>query len=150
MLRSNEPNPIAEQKPSLTDDYPDNVFKYMIGSDWEVAFHEDFFAEFGTFPAALQDELLAHASVLSKLGPALGRPLVDTLKGSRLRNLKELRFAWRNGAWRVAFAFDSQRRAILLVAGDKTGQHQGTFYRRLLRVAERRFAEHQRSLTKQD
>ena len=122
----------------------------MIRSDWEVAFHEDFFAEFSAFPAALQDELLAHASVLAKLGPELGRPLVDTLKGCRLRNLKELRFAWRNGAWRVAFAFDSQRRAILLVAGDKTGQHQGTFYRRLVRVAEQRFEAHQRRLAQQD
>jgi len=46
---------------------------------------------------------------------------VDTLKGSRYANMKELRFSAADGEWRVAFAFDPRRAAILLVAGDKSG-----------------------------
>jgi hypothetical protein len=73
--------------------------------------------------------LLAHAEVLADFGPALGRPHVDTLAGSRHANMKELRFNAVDGVWRVAFAFDPERRAILLVAGDKSGMSQARFYK---------------------
>lgn len=58
---------------------------------------------------------------LREYGPALGRPEVDTLNGSKHANMKELRFRADGGVWRVAFAFDPERNAILLVAGDKSG-----------------------------
>ncbi len=58
--------------------------------------------------------------VLAEHGPTLGRPLVDTLTGLKLANLKELRPRQTNV--RVLFVFDPWRSAILLVAGDKTGQ----------------------------
>lgn len=54
----------------------------------------------------------------------LGRPYVDTLEGSKYPNMKELRFTADDGVWRVAFAFDPQREAIVLVAGDKAGVAQ--------------------------
>jgi hypothetical protein len=56
--------------------------------------------------------------------------------------MKELRFNWSNQVWRVAFAFDPQRQAILLVAGDKGGADQRRFYKRLLAVADKRYGEH--------
>jgi hypothetical protein len=59
--------------------------------------------------------------MLEQFGPHLGRPHVDTLQGSRHSNMKELRFTAADGVWRVAFAFDPERHAILLVAGDKSG-----------------------------
>ena len=70
---------------------------------------------------AVQDELLAHAKLLEQFGPQLGRPRVDTLNGSRHANMKELRFDANDGVWRVAFAFDPKRQAMLLVPGDKSG-----------------------------
>jgi len=82
------------------------------------------------------------------VGPTLGRPRVDTLKGSRHANMKELRFDADHGAWRVAFAFDTERRAILLVAGDKSGGSQDRFYRQRIRTADRRFDEHLKNLKK--
>ena len=66
-------------------------------------------------------ELLALSRLLQQFGPQLGRPRVDTLNGSRHANMKELRFSAADGEWRVAFAFDPTRSAILLVAGDKSG-----------------------------
>ncbi|WP_231694688.1 type II toxin-antitoxin system RelE/ParE family toxin [Ottowia caeni] len=77
--------------------------------------------EFITLKEDLQDELLAHARTLAEFGPNLGRPTVDTLKGSRRTNMQELRFSLNCQVWRVAFAFDAQRKAILLVGGDKGG-----------------------------
>jgi hypothetical protein len=77
-------------------------------------------------------EILALSRLLQKVGPQLGRPRVDTLKGSKYSNMKELRFSAANGEWRVAFAFDRKRKAILLVAGDKSGQSQRRFYRDLI------------------
>ena len=59
---------------------------------WNVLFHDDFHAEFQAMDGTLQDELLAHARLLQEFGPHLGRPTVDTLKGSKHANMKELRF----------------------------------------------------------
>jgi hypothetical protein len=57
-----------------------------------------------------------------------------------MANLKELRFAAGGGVWRVAFAFDARRAAVLLEAGDKRGKAEARFYRTLIATAERRFA----------
>lgn len=90
----------------------------------------------------MQSEILALSLVLEQFGPQLGRPRVDSLKGSRHMNMKELRFSAANGEWRVAFAFDPARKAILLVAGDKSGGSQKRFYRELIRKADVRFDAH--------
>ena len=87
--------------------------------------------------------------MLAEFGPNLGRPTVDTLKGSRHTNMKELRFSWSGQVWRVAFAFDPQRQAILLVGGDKGGADQRRFYKRLIQVADERYDEHVGSLAQQ-
>ena len=109
---------------------------------WIVLFHDEFDAEFERLKADLQDELLAHARLLAEFGPNLGRPTVDTLKGSRHPNMKELRFSWSGQVWRVAFAFDPRRQAILLVGGDKGGADQRRFYKRLLAQADERYDNH--------
>ncbi|MGB7989204.1 MAG: type II toxin-antitoxin system RelE/ParE family toxin [Candidatus Methylophosphatis roskildensis] len=92
----------------------------------------------------MQDELLAHALLLREFGPNLGRPTVDGLKGSKHANMKELRFSWESEVWRVAFAFDLKREAILLVGGNKAGadQRRFCFYKRLISVADTRFDQH--------
>lgn len=109
---------------------------------WEVHFDRAFSSEFDALPSEVQDELLAHAKLLEEFGPTLGRPRVDTLNGSRHANMKELRFRSAGGVWRVAFAFDPQRRAILLVASDKAGGSQRRFYRGLITKADDRFDRH--------
>lgn len=109
---------------------------------WEVGLDPAFDAEFDDLPIAVQDELLAQAKLLEVFGPELGRPRVDTLKGSSHANMKELRFEAENGVWRVAFAFDPKRRAVLLVAGDKSGVGEKRFYRQLIKKADKRFDTH--------
>jgi len=114
----------------------------MIAVTWTVEFADEFEPEFDELPQPVQDELLAHARVLERFGPELGRPRVDTLKGSRHANMKELRFDAAKGVWRVAFAFDPRRKAVLLVAGDKSGVKERLFYRRLIANADQRFDAH--------
>jgi hypothetical protein len=109
---------------------------------WVVEFHWEFVPEFAALTPTVQTELLAHAKLLELFGPSLSRPRVDTLNGSRHANMKELRFNADQGVWRVAFAFDPKRQAILLVAGDKAGVNQTRFYRRLIQIADKRFDAH--------
>lgn len=112
------------------------------GMNWQVVFHDQFEPEFAALTANVQDELLAHAVLLRDYGPGLGRPTVDTLKGSQHSNMKELRFRHGKEVWRVAFAFDPARQAVLLVAGDKAGADQRLFYKRLIDKADSRLTLH--------
>ena len=96
----------------------------------------------------MQAEILALSRLLQQFGPQLGRPRVDTLNGSSHASMKELRFDAADGVWRVAFAFDPKRKAILLVAGDKSGVSEKRFYRELIRKADERFDAHLARLKK--
>ncbi len=109
---------------------------------WEVRFADEFDSEFDELPEIVQDEVLARAKLLEVFGPGLGRPHVDTLNASRHPNMKELRFNADDGVWRVAFAFDPKRSAVLLVAADKAGIKERRFYRRLIKLADDRFDKH--------
>lgn len=109
---------------------------------WDIEFQDDFDTEFDDLPVPVQTELLARARVLEQFGPMLGRPSVDTLNGSAYPDMKELRFKADGGAWRVAFAFDPRRTAILLCAGDEQGEDQRRFCENLIAIADRRFRAH--------
>lgn len=113
-----------------------------MNAKWEVRFAPEFVPETEAMAADVYDALAAAAVRLRELGPLLGRPHADTLKGSRHSNMKELRFSAAGGEWRVAFAFDVERKAILLVAGDKSGGSQKRFYAELIRKADDRFDAH--------
>jgi hypothetical protein len=109
---------------------------------WQVAFADEFHADYTALSETVQDELLLGVRLLEVYGPKLGRPHVDTLKGSQFANMKELRFRADDGVWRVAFAFDPKRNAILLVAGDKSGTSQARFYKKLIATADARYKIH--------
>ena len=113
---------------------------------WEVRLHSAFEDEVLTLERDVRVALFAAAKLLADFGPQLGRPHADTLKGSRHANMKELRFEAADGEWRAAFAFDPERNAIVLVAGDKSGGSQKRFYRSLIAKADLRFSEHLESL----
>ena len=109
--------------------------------NWGMQFHDEFENEFETFAEDVQDNLLAAAKAVQIAGPKAGRPHVDTLDGSKHANMKELRFTAHGGreVWRAAFAFDPHRTAVVLVAADKQGKNQKLFYKRLIKIADRRF-----------
>jgi hypothetical protein len=84
---------------------------------WEIEVTDQFEAWWDQLSEDDRDRVTAAVEILESAGPALGRPLVDTLKGSRLPNMKELRS--RGGHLRVLFAFDPRRIAILLLGATR-------------------------------
>lgn len=110
---------------------------------WEVvttgAF-DDWFAELGEDE---QVEVIAKVELLRHFGPRLGRPHADTLKGSKHANMKELRANTGRHVLRVAFAFDFDRKAVLLIGGNKAGIAQRRFYKGLISQADALFDAHQ-------
>lgn len=103
---------------------------------------EDWLRECRASDPSTAIQVRAAVRVLAADGPTLGRPLVDTVKGSRLKNLKELRpGSTGRSEVRILFIFDPQRRAVLLVAGDKSGNWKG-WYPKAIRQAEKLYAQH--------
>jgi hypothetical protein len=106
---------------------------------WEIEYTEEFETWWESLSADDQERVRAAVEILETAGPALGRPLVDTLENSRLSNLKELRP--RGGHLRVLFVFDPRRVAILLLGGDKSGVFT-EWYVEMIPMAERLYGEH--------
>jgi hypothetical protein len=78
--------------------------------------------------------------VLGEFGPKLGRPRVDTLEGSAFQNMKELRIQYQGEPWRILFAFDPKRQAVLLVGGNKTGNKR--WYKENIPIADKRYRKY--------
>ena len=115
---------------------------------WAVEVGDEFQPEYEKLSEEVQDELLAMTRLLQQFGPQLKRPHADAINGSRHANMKELRFYAGDGVWRIAFAFDPQRKAVLLVAGDKSGSSERRFYRELINKADDRYDAHLAGLKK--
>lgn len=93
-----------------------------------------------------REQVVAAVELLEEHGPQLGRPLVDTVSGSRHRKMKELRpGSSGRSELRILFAFDPARQAILLVAGDKSGNWK-SWYRKNIPLADDLFDDHLRML----
>jgi hypothetical protein len=93
-----------------------------------------------------QRKVVASVEALEELGPSAGRPLVDTVAGSKHPNMKELRITQ---TMRVFFAFDPERTAILLIGGDKAGKTK-RFYKKMIPVADRIYDQHLRELAENE
>jgi hypothetical protein len=111
---------------------------------WEILFHPKFEEWFDQQEEPVREAIASILDVLEEEGPLLGRPYVDTIKDSRFTNMKELRVQHQGRPWRVLFAFDPKRRAILLVGGDKGGEKR--WYKEIIPIAEQRFEEHLKAL----
>ena len=107
------------------------------GGVWAVEYTDEFGQWWDTLSSEEQQGIDAAVGLLEQRGPDLGRPLVDTIEGSRHPNMKELRV----GTMRLLFAFDPRRTALLLIGGDKRG-HWQEFYARAIPLADRLFDVH--------
>jgi hypothetical protein len=106
---------------------------------WIVEYTHQFGSWWDTLSVEEQRALTAAVELLERDGPALGRPLADTITASRHANMKELRPP--ATSLRVLFAFDPRRTAILLIGGDKRNRWQA-WYREYIPVADRLYDEH--------
>lgn len=106
----------------------------MTADEWEVYVVDEVLEWIDQLDEATQARVVQAIDALAEGGPGLGRPLVDTITGSKVQNLKELR----PGSVRILFAFDPWRSSILLVAGDKRGQWK-SWYHEAIPLAEQRY-----------
>lgn len=117
---------------------------------WDVSTTDVFDVWFAELAEVSKAEIIAKVNLLKLLGPQLGRPHADTLKGSKHANMKELRAHTKDQVLRVAFAFDPARSAILLVGGNKAGTSQNRFYKLLIAKADKLYDAHLAALRKKE
>ncbi|GMO56191.1 MAG: type II toxin-antitoxin system RelE/ParE family toxin [Treponemataceae bacterium] len=112
----------------------------MVG--WEILTTDEYGEWF--LGQSARDQVLIHSRVelLKRSGPNLSRPYADTLKGSKIKNLKELRIKTMTHAFRIAYLFDEKRNGLLLIGGDKKGKVQNIFYKNLIADAERIYSRY--------
>jgi hypothetical protein len=107
---------------------------------WEIIFHREFEEWFFAEDVGVQASIGMVLDILEEQGASLGRPYVDTIKGSAFTNMKELRVQHDGNPYRILFAFDPQRQAVLLIGGNKGGDKR--WYEKSIIVADKRFAEY--------
>jgi hypothetical protein len=113
--------------------------------EWEVEFTDEFGQWWDSLTEDEQDSVNDVVTLLQREGPKLPRPHADSLRGSKIGNLKELRIQHQGRPYRVLFAFDPRRTAMLLIGGDKTGNAR--WYQEMIPKAEKIFARHLRELS---
>ena len=113
---------------------------------WEIRWTDEFgkWIVSDDVDSAAREDIRAALIVLRETGPSLGRPLADTLRGSKHDNMKELRVQSKGRPFRILFAFDPDRRAVLLVGGNKQGDKR--FYKVYLPLADKLFDAHLKEL----
>ncbi len=112
---------------------------YSQVASWQVELRSEVADWLDTLTASEYEHVFAALEALSVDGPALGPPFVDTISGSRHCNMKELRP--RGGHLRLLFAFDPERRALVLLAGDKS-KNWVKWYTTNIPIADARFDEY--------
>lgn len=113
---------------------------------WAIEYTDEFEEWWNDLLEDEQDAMTAAVEILEERGPAVRRPLVDTIKQSRHANMKELIVP--RGNIRVLFAFDPRRTAILLIGGDKTDEWD-EWYDRMVPVADDLYDEHLATLERE-
>lgn len=111
---------------------------------WEIEYTDELGEWWKQQDEGIQDEILARVGMLEEKGPQLGTPYTSDVKGSRYGVMRELRIQYRGDPWRIFYAFDPRRIAILLIGGCKVGDER--FYDRLIPQADRLYAEHLRDI----
>ena len=117
-----------------TSEYSDRYTRRVPSGEWQVYVVNEVRDWIDSLDDATYARVVQAIDTLADVGPGLGRPLVDTIHGSSIANLKELR----PGTVRILFAFDPWRDSILLVAGDKAGRWT-QWYREAIPLAEQRY-----------
>jgi len=113
---------------------------------WDVEYTDEFEQWWNGLAGEIQESIAHDVEILAAVGPGLGRPRVDTIRGSRFRNMKELRTQHKGEPYRTLFAFDPRRCAILLIGGSKTEDDR--WYETYVPIADRLYAEHLDQLSK--
>ncbi|HEX8392757.1 MAG TPA: type II toxin-antitoxin system RelE/ParE family toxin [Longimicrobium sp.] len=108
--------------------------------EYEVEYTDEFGGWWERLSTSEQESVAASVRLLERRGPHLPHPHSSAVHGSRYSHMRELREQHRGRPYRVLYAFDPRRVAILLIGGDKTGD--GRWYERFLPVADGLYDQH--------
>ena len=111
---------------------------------FEVEYTDEFADWWSGLTAAEQDSVASAVGLLEERGPQLASPHSSAIFGSRHGHMRELRIQHAGRPYRVLYAFDPRRTAILLIGGDKTGD--GRWYRRMIPIADALYDQHLREI----
>ena len=115
---------------------------------WEVEYTDEFGEWWDILSEDEQEDITAVVGLLEAKGPALSYPHSSDIKGSKFGQLRELRIQHKGQPYRILYAFDPRRTAILLIGGNKTGKDR--WYEKLVPVADRLFEEHLKTLDREE
>lgn len=114
------------------------------GAPYEVEYTDAFGRWWAELLPDEQKKANAAIRMLEVLGPNLQFPYSSSIKGSRFPHMRELRVQHRGRPYRILYAFDPRRTALLLLGGDKTGDDR--WYERFVPVADRLYEAHLRTI----
>lgn len=114
---------------------------------WEVEYTDEFESWWETLSENEQVDVASTVNLLERCGPNLRFPFSSGIEGSKVRHLRELRIQHAGDPYRVLYAFDPRRCAILLLGGNKTGDDR--WYEKHVPIAERLYKEHIATLDKE-
>lgn len=115
--------------------------------EWQVEYTDEFGAWWNTLTVGEQVTLDACVDLLIDCGPVLGYPYSSGVRGSRHGHMRELRVQHRSQPYRVLYAFDPRRTAILLIGGKKGGDKR--WYERFVPIADAIYDEHLENLRRE-
>jgi len=101
----------------------------------EIEFTDEFERWWETLDAETQDSITVKVRLLEEKGTNLGSPHSSGIKGSRHRRMRELRVQHQGQPYRILYAFDPRKVAVLLLGGDKTGNDR--WYKKNVPTADR-------------
>ncbi len=107
---------------------------------YELKRTEEFTLWFKDLDLDTKKDILISIEILKEFGPKLGRPHVDTIAGSKIKNLKELRINSKNRPFRIFFVFDPERNAVLLIGGNKATSKK--FYPNMIKKSEDLYSDY--------
>jgi hypothetical protein len=115
--------------------------------EWDVEYTDEFGEWWEGLDGDEQESVAASVGLLEARGPQLGFPHSSSVASSRHGHMRELRIQHQGRPYRVFYAFDPKRSAILLIGGEKTGDDR--FYQRMIPIADRLYDEHVNGLLKE-
>ena len=113
---------------------------------WEVEYTDEFEYWWDGLSEAEQISVAAYVELLEIMGPSLKFPYSSGIENSSCSHMRELRVQHSGKPYRILYAFDPRRVAILLIGGNKTGDD--LWYEKVIPIADRLYKEHINTLKK--
>lgn len=112
--------------------------------NWEIEYTDHFAKWWDTLNEEETISVDASVQLLKQFGPQLRFPHSSSIENSKVSHMRELRVQHKGSPYRILYAFDPKRTAILLVGGNKRGSN--SWYKKFIPIAEKLYQKYIQSL----